>query len=57
MSFFHSPSALLLNQSVEAKSEVLGPVLGSPVQKRHGHTEINPVKGHKNAECAGESVI
>ena len=36
---------------------VLGPVRGSPVQVRHGLARARPVKGHKDDEGTGASVI
>lgn len=38
----NGPSPLL--SAGEATAEVLGPVLASPVHKRHGHTEDKSVK-------------
>lgn len=36
----------LLFSTGEATSAVPGPVLGSPVKDRYGHTGENPAKGH-----------
>lgn len=38
-------------------SGVLGMVLAYPVQERHGHTGVSPVKGHRSDEGTGASVI
>jgi len=48
------PSSLL--STVEAASGVLGPVLGSLAQERHGHTEESPAKSHKGDEGTGASL-
>lgn len=33
----------------------MGPVLGSAVQRRYGHTGVSPVKGHEGDEGSGAS--
>lgn len=37
----------------DATPEVLGPVMGSSVQKNHGHIRESSAKGHKNEEGSG----
>lgn len=49
------PSTLL--NTGEATSEVLGPVLGSLVQKRHGYTGTTPVQGNKDDQGTGAPFI
>ena len=49
------PSPLL--STGDATAGVLGPVLGSPVQDRHGHTEDSPDKGHQEDEGTGASLL
>lgn len=36
--------------TVEATTEVLCQILGSPVQERQGPTQVTPAKGHKDGE-------
>lgn len=46
----------LLNTG-KVTSGVLGPDKGLQGQKRHGHTEDSPKKGHKDDEETGASVL
>lgn len=41
----------------KATPGVLGPVLDSPIQKRHRHSRESPAKGQKDDEGTGTSVI
>lgn len=41
---------LPLSRTAEAMSEVLHPVLGSPIQEKQGTAGENPVEGHKDDE-------
>ena len=41
----------------ETTSGVLCSVLCSPLQERHGHTGMNPEKGHKDRSGTGASVM
>lgn len=36
---------------------MLCPLLDSPIQGIHGHTEMSPVKGHRDYEKMGSSLI
>jgi len=38
---------LHLCSALEKHTRRAGPVLSSPAQERHGHTEANPTKGHE----------
>lgn len=48
--------SLLLNTNEDTHG-VLGPVLGLPVQERHGATRESPGKGHKVDEGTGTSAL
>lgn len=41
----------------EATPEVLCPILGSLIQKRHGSPGQNSTKGHENGEGTGASLL
>jgi len=41
----------------EAASEILHPVLSSPVQERQGTTRESPAEGYKDGEGTGTSLI
>lgn len=49
------PSALLSTGEVAAGA--LCPVLGLPVQERHGHNEKSPMERHKDVEGTGASLL
>lgn len=56
-----APGKLLTHATLfnigEAISGLLCPRLGFPVQGTHGHTEVSPVKGHRDDLKTGTSVI